>query len=125
MNVAGLRVLVVDDDRFARETIGAMLDTLGAQTLFADGGAAALAQVREHAPDVVLMNIVMPGMSGFEAAARIRAETPRRTPVIFVSASDDDESLCEAEYVSGDGFLVKPFDLARLLGTVRELVGEA
>lgn len=109
-----LRVLVVDDDSVSRLWVSALVRKRGYQLLQADGGEAALALFGRETVDIVLMDAAMPGLGGFEAAARIKAlAADRWVPVIFLSGLEERASRDRWIDV-GDDFLHKPVD-AQLL----------
>ncbi|HSP14982.1 MAG TPA: response regulator [Thermoanaerobaculia bacterium] len=112
-------VLIVDDDPSIRLLLVALLRHQGYRTLQARAGREALAKMRDSNPDLVLMDLVMPGMSGWDVL-RERAADPSllRIPMIVVSASDTRKVPSEAFAVSG--VIAKPFDLDTVLTTVRK-----
>jgi signal transduction histidine kinase len=110
-----LRILVVDDNREAANTLGLLLKLAGHEVRVAYDGPAALEAARTFQPQVLLQDIQMPGMSGFEVARRLRAQSARGNPM-FVAltgyGSDDDRRQClEAGF---DHHLVKPVELDTL-----------
>jgi len=101
------RILVVEDDHLVSEMIKGMLDELGYEVAGeAENGHEALESVREHRPDVVLMDIKMPKMSGIEAATLIQKHFP--TPVVILSAYETDDLVEKAEEVGVGAYVVKP-----------------
>jgi CheY-like chemotaxis protein len=103
-----LRVLSVEDNPFGRVVLNAILTELGHHTEFVGQGAAAAARVAQGAFDAVLMDMVLPDISGIEATRRIRAlQAPAgRIAIIGVSGRGDDEAAARA--AGADAFLVKP-----------------
>ncbi|WP_432923810.1 response regulator [Microbispora sp. CA-135349] len=103
-----IRLLVVDDHPVVRDGLGALMSTVeGIEVVaVAEDGLRALAAVREHSPDVVLMDIAMPGMDGIEATRRLSAG-PRPPSVIMLTMSDDDLSLLAAVRAGARGYLLK------------------
>ena len=95
-----MRILLVDDSRAVAAVIGARLEVIGHKVTVAENGEVALARFQEALPDLVLMDIEMPVMNGFEAAQRIRALEATQdwawTPIIFLTASDTPENLVTA-----------------------------
>ncbi len=106
-----MRILLVDDSRSVTAMIGARLIELGYRLVVAENGRVAVERFQETSPDLVLMDIEMPVMNGFEAAQRIRAvEATQRwawTPVIFLTGSDTPENLVTAIEAGGDDFIAK------------------
>lgn len=108
---APLKVLLVDDDAFNRQYMAILLQAGGFSVLHAADGREAVAAFREHRPDLVFMDIVMPGMDGYEATQIIKAEsTEGHVPVIFLTALTDTESLSKCLSCGGDDFLTKPYN---------------
>jgi class 3 adenylate cyclase len=108
-------VLVVDDDALNRRLLTATLAREGLRTTAATDGDEALRAIKEDPPDVVLLDVEMPGVDGFEVLERIKAdETTRHLPVIMISGLDDTESVVRCLEIGADDFLPKPFDAAIL-----------
>ncbi len=103
-----VRILVVDDQTVVREGLATMLDLLPDVTVVATatGGTEALRLVAEHHPDVVLMDLHMPGMDGVEATGRIRAEFPGSRVVVLTTYADD-ESVLAGLRAGALGYLTK------------------
>lgn len=115
-------ILIVDDHARARETLEALLVSGGYQLLFAASGAEALALAQQHQPDLVLLDVMLPQMDGFEVCVRLRAD-PRtaEVPIILVTALDDRESRVRGIESGADDFVSKPFDSAELRARVRSV----
>lgn len=108
-------ILVVDDDALNRRLATATLAREGLRTSSASDGEAALTAIREDQPDIILLDIEMPGMDGIGVLERIKAdETLRHLPVIMISGIDDEESVIRCLEMGADDFLPKPFDVAIL-----------
>ena len=104
-------ILVIDDDPLNRRLLTATLERQGHQTSSAEDGKAALAMLAEDRPDVVLLDLVMPGMDGMEVLERIKSdEQLRHLPVIVISGVDDAESVVRCIEMGAEDFLPKPFD---------------
>ncbi len=106
-----MRILLVDDSRAVAAVIGARLEVIGHEVTLAENGEVALVRFRDAPPDLVLMDIEMPVMNGFEAVQRIRAMEATQdwawTPIIFLTASDTPENLVTAIEAGGDDFIAK------------------
>lgn len=113
------RVLVVDDNEDAARTLGLMLGELGHEALVLNDAGQALAQLPHFRPDVILMDLGMPGMDGFELARRIRTTTPAPHPVLVAVTGWGQEADRQRTRTAGfDAHLVKPVEpdvLARTL----------
>ncbi len=113
-------ILVVDDDRVGRHLLTALLTPEGYHLITASSGVDALAMASDHLPDVVLLDVMMPDIDGFEVCRRIRADDRlSETPVIMITALNDRASRLQGIEVGADDFLSKPFDRVELLTRVR------
>jgi len=112
------RVLIVDDNRDAAESLAMLIEVLGCEAEVCFDGMAALAAVDRFRPDLVLLDLTMPGMSGFEVARALRAQGAR-TRVLALSGRGDDECRQQADDAGFDGHLLKPVDVATLQATLR------
>ena len=115
-----LRVLVADDIAVSRLHLCDLLRGLGHQAQAVDSGRAAIEQVRAQAPDVVLLDLLMPGMDGFEVTQRIREMiTDRWLPVIVTSSLEGEEHFIHALSQGADDYLVRPISPALLEAKLR------
>lgn len=112
----GWVILLIDDDPSHRSFLGRTLGYVGYRVLVASSGLEGLALARRERPDLVLLDLMMPGMSGFEVAERLREEGFDGS-IVFISARDEAEVFERAEHL-GMPLLVKPVDLDTLLSAV-------
>jgi DNA-binding NarL/FixJ family response regulator len=121
--MAAIRILLADDHTLFRAGIRALLQTLGDVEVVAEAGDGreALRLVEAHRPDVVLLDVMMPGLNGLDAAARI-ARTFPRTRVVMLSMNADEDSVLRALRAGAVGYLVKAADPAELELAVRAVV---
>lgn len=123
-NNMGSLVLIVDDEYIGRETLQSVLEGEGYELEMAENGLQAIEKAKKLLPDVILLDVMMPGMTGFEVCQRIRSDPQiAEIPIIILTALDDRESLLNALKAGADDFISKPFDRyelrARLLGITR------
>ena len=116
-------ILVVDDTPQNVKLLADLLSAKGYAVLTASNGAEALAKVRSVKPDLVLLDVVMPGMSGYEVCRHIRADsTTGVLPVVMVTALDPTEERIKGLEAGADKFLTKPINQPELLARVRSLL---
>lgn len=116
------RILIVDDEPDARDMLAAMLFHEGYEMTFAANGPEALAAIKEIAPDAVLLDVMMPGMDGFEVCQRLRDDPLRaEVPIILVTALDDRDSRLRGIEAGADDFVTKPVDRVELRTRVRTI----
>jgi DNA-binding response OmpR family regulator len=121
-NPAALKILVVDDTPTNILVVTAALTREGYGVLTATSGEEAIARFIEESPDVILMDVMMPGMGGLEAARRIRERAGSRwVPIIFLSALGASEDIVAGLEAGGDDYLTKPVDLALLFAKMRAM----
>jgi CheY-like chemotaxis protein len=118
------RILLVDDDGVVREVLKEALQTEGFATVEAQNGEEGVAGALAHRPDLVISDIVMPEMDGWELCQTLRTlPSTRAIPFIFLTSLDQTPERVLASRLGADAYLTKPFDLPRLLHKVRELMG--
>lgn len=117
-----ITILIVDDEPIGRETLAALLHDQGYQLVFAETGTAALTQAAALHPDLMLLDVMMPGLDGFTVCRRIRAD-PRlaEMPIILLTALDDADSRLIGLEAGADDFLSKPFDRIELRMRIRTI----
>jgi len=125
--VAGAgRVLVVDDDDVIRQLITVNLELEGFDVVTAVDGQDALEKVKDARPQVVTLDVMMPRLDGWEAAARLRGDPDTsHIKVILLSARAQEADLQRGERIGVDAYLTKPFDPDELIDLVRRLMGNA
>ncbi len=116
-------VLAVDDDPGALEALSDALGTLNFQVWQALDGASALVLAREHQPDVVLLDVMMPGLDGYEVCRRLKQDPDTRLiPVVFLTGYGSREARLQGLEAGATDFLNKPCDLVELEVRVRNLI---
>jgi adenylate cyclase len=108
-------ILIVDDDQLNRALLAKNLEQDGHRTTAVDNGFAAMTSLRADPPDVVLLDILMPGLDGMEVLSRMKADADlQHIPVIMISGVEDSDSIVRCIETGADDFLPKPFDPAIL-----------
>ncbi|PYZ92199.1 DNA-binding response regulator [Salipaludibacillus keqinensis] len=111
------KILIVEDDDDIRELTSLYLKKKGYDVLSADDGLSALNLVQEQDPQLILLDILLPGMGGFEICEKIRVETD--TPIIFMSCKRSSSDKVKGLNAGGDDYITKPFDLAELEARIK------
>lgn len=116
-------VLLIEDEPNIAEAIRFLLSREGLRVSHAGEGAAALVLARQDPPDLVILDHMLPGMSGLEVLAALRADpASRRTPVMMLTARGRDREV--AEQAGADRFMTKPFSNAEILAEVRAMLAQ-
>lgn len=120
MSLAGLKVLVAEDVEMVRDLITILLTREQASVMAVDNGQAALDAATTQAFDIILMDMTMPIMGGFEATRRLRqSDSPNaRTPVIALTASTSKAEVAQCQRAGMDGHVAKPFSLEALADAI-------
>jgi chemosensory pili system protein ChpA (sensor histidine kinase/response regulator) len=121
---ARLKVMVVDDSLTVRKITGRLLEREGYQVLTAKDGVEALEQLSETVPDVMLVDIEMPRMDGFDLTRNVRADPRLKSvPIIVITSRTADKHRAYAQEVGANAFLGKPYQEEQLLGHIASFVG--
>jgi two-component system KDP operon response regulator KdpE len=113
------RILLVDDEERILSVLRIKLNALGYHVITASSGAQALEQAQAQRPDIIVLDIVMPGMDGFQTLRELRAFTD--CPVIILSAKDSDRDKIKGLDLGADDYLAKPFNPDELVARVKAL----
>ncbi len=119
--LSDVRVLIVDDDRDVLESMTVAFSSEGAETFAASDGNTAVKLCYEHEPDVVILDMMLPGRSGFLALEKIKGHEDSPL-VVMVTANEGKRHQAYAESLGVDGYLLKPVPLMKLIETVDRLV---
>jgi two-component system OmpR family response regulator len=116
------RLLVVDDESNIAELMRIWFEPVGWEVVTASSGPEGVARAAEHAPDAVVLDVMLPGYGGLEVLRRIRLLHPRVT-VVLSTARDSEEDRAAGIDAGADAYLVKPYSLVELERRLRALVG--
>jgi diguanylate cyclase (GGDEF)-like protein len=117
-----VKVLIVDDSRTIRAALEAMVKRLGHDPASAESGSEAIERFLRERPDLILLDVTMPDLDGYEVARRLRKLSGTDwLPILFLSASDEDQDLDQAIDAGGDDYLVKPVSQVVLGAKIRAM----
>ncbi|MCK5524358.1 MAG: response regulator, partial [Thiomargarita sp.] len=115
-------ILIVDDDSIGRETLNVLLCNQGYNLAFAVNGPEALIKAADLNPDVILLDVMMPGMDGFEVCRRLRKDTSlANVPILMLTSLGDRESRLQGIEAGADDFISKPFDTFELRARLKTI----
>ena len=114
-------MLVVDDEANITELVGTALRYVGFEVAVADTGRGALAQATQFRPDILVLDVMLPDLDGFEVTRRLRSEGVR-VPIVFLTARDETSDLVAGLALGGDDYVTKPFSLEELVARVRAVL---
>lgn len=117
----GTRLLVVDDEAAILDVLATSLRFLGYEVTEAASGRAAIAAVRERGPDLVLLDVMLPDLDGFEVVRRLR-QGGSKVPVVFLTARESGEDVVDGLDLGADDYITKPFRLAEVAARVRAVL---
>ena len=117
-------VLVIDDDLSVRDTVGVMLETEGFQPVLAGDGNAGVERALELKPELILVDLMMPGLNGVEVCKRLRS-AGMKTPLIVLSAMAGEMDKVQLLEIGADDYVVKPFGARELLARIRAVLRRA
>jgi len=120
-SAAEARLLVVEDEPNILELLSASLRLAGFEVATATGGFEALQAAQRHAPDLVVLDVMLPDMDGFDVARRLRS-SEGRTPVLFLTARDATEDKVTGLTIGGDDYVTKPFSLEEVIARIRAVL---
>jgi two-component system KDP operon response regulator KdpE len=119
----GARILVVDDEPQIRRSLQLNLEAKGYEASTAESADQALQAIANRKPDVIVMDLLMPGMDGVELTRRVREQS--RIPIIVLSAIGDERKKVEALEVGADDYVTKPFSMGELLARIKSVLRRA
>ena len=117
------KILIVDDDSILRNVLQKSLELKGYQVVSVDSGESALAQFNQDVPDIIISDVSMPEMNGFEFCRQLRAQpSGKLIPFIFLSAKNDLDDRIQGHTIGADSYLTKPFEMKELLANIEALI---
>ena len=116
-----LKVLVVDDEPNIRDLLSASLRFAGHQVLTSPNGTDAINKIVEQQPDIILLDVMLPDVSGFGVTKKIRS-MGIETPILFLTARDDTEDKITGLTVGGDDYVTKPFSLDEIMARISAIM---
>jgi DNA-binding response OmpR family regulator len=120
----GKEILIIDDDKAMVNLLGTLLQAEGFDTRKTQSAALGLEMLSEDRPDMILLDIMMPGMDGLKFLAMLRSNPDTRgIPVIILSVLGDQENILEGFRKEADEYVTKPFDPQQLVATIKEVMG--
>ena len=120
MDRAGTCILVVEDEPLINQAVGDRLRAEGHHVVAAYDGPGAVAAYEDHRPDLVVLDVMLPGFDGLEVCRRIQAQAP--VPVLMLTARDDEADVLVGLGVGADDYLTKPFRMRELVARVSALL---
>ena len=117
------KILIVDDDPILRKVLESSLQQKGYQVVSVESGKSALIQFGQDVPDIIISDISMPEMNGFEFCRQLRSQpSGKLIPFIFLSAKDDLDDRIQGHTIGADSYLTKPFKMKELLANIEALI---
>lgn len=116
-------ILIVDDEPIGRETLESLLTTEGYQLSFAENGPQAIAVAHQTKPDLILLDVMMPGMDGYEVCQVLRADAETaEIPIFLITALDDSDSRIRGITAGADDFISKPYNRLELRARIKNII---
>jgi len=123
--MAKVKILVIDDEADIVDTVSFMLRSRGYDVVTASDGGEGLTKAMLEHPDLILLDIIMPVMDGFEVCLKMkRDKEASKVPVIMFTARGDNDAVVKAKNVGADDYIVKPFNLPTLVTKINKLVNK-
>lgn len=121
--MVNMKILVVDDDPSSIKLIQHVLELEGYDVVVAENGLQALKKAASENPDFVILDLMLPGVDGFEVCRRMRKESnTAHVPILILSGKEDEANMVEAFKVGADAYMIKPFKSPELRGQIRKLL---
>lgn len=125
-NFEGIKVVVIDDSKTIRRTAETLLKKAGCEVITATDGFESLSKVMEHQPNIILVDIMMPRLDGYQTCALIKNnQTFKKIPVVMLSSKDGLFERARSRIVGAEHYMTKPFTREELLSTIKAYVVDA
>ena len=119
------KVLIVEDDAASGRFIGYTLEHEGYEVIIAKNGFEGIAKAQQEEPDLLVLDVMLPGIDGFQVCRRLRAESrASHLPILMLSAKAQEADIAAGLKVGADGYLAKPIDPGDLVSKVRSLLDQ-
>lgn len=116
-----IKILIVDDELIGRQLLHAILIVEGYETILASNGEEAIKMAKQHNPKLILLDIMMPVITGYEVTKTIRQDQNlKNTPIILVSALEDRNSKAKGLNAGANDFISKPFDKSEVISKIKK-----
>ena len=119
-----IKILIVDDEPRICSYLADFFNQRGHVTYCLSQPAEVMALIKKHEPNIVLLDVIMPGVSGLDVLEDIKAAYKNKVKVIMVTVADDEQTFKEAKALGADDFIVKPFDTTYLESVVIKKISE-
>ncbi len=126
MESSGKKILIIDDNKDIRDLMRMILEKVNFSVSESEDGSSGLTAAREVKPDLILLDVMMPGLSGFDVLQQIRIEKDsqlREVPIMMITAKSQSEDIDRALALGATGYIVKPFRQAKFIERVNLLLG--
>ena len=118
-----MKILIADDEKDVRDLVRFAFERRGFEVIEAADGSEALTIARRESPDLILLDAMMPGMSGYEASRRLKkTEATKGIPIVFLSAKGQTYEVAEGLEAGAVAYIVKPFAPKELVAQVQEIL---
>ncbi len=119
------KILIADDNEHIRESLASILEDEGYALSIAKNGAEALRKAREVSPDILILDVMMPEMNGYEVCQTIKSDPDlRKTFVLMLSAKGQETEREQGKEVGADEYFVKPFNPSELVARIKNVLGD-
>lgn len=119
----GLKVLIVDDEKMIRDAVSAYFTKMGCKTFLAENGSDALLIFEKESIDFIILDLMLPGMSGEEVCDRIRVDS--QVPIIMLTAKAQEDSVLNGLQIGADDYVTKPFSVKELYARMQAVMRRA